>query len=235
MAAPGLLDRDALVALTKQALGGRNSGLMNDAWYVDRVNAAYGRICTFQGQVQTPGMSQPQFRVLRFFELYVDADRTISISTHNFVSPTTARTVYVDNVYSLTDDRRLIRKSARWMNKRNPDEGGVPRFWTPMGRGGVSGYYIHPRPLVSGDEISVRERVYQYPDALSTGAAAPVIPNAWHGAIWRAAAAEAAALIDWPEKETEMENSFMLFISRRRSPIEEAGAAGGRRHYNVGG
>lgn len=236
MAAPGSLTLTRLIALTKQALGGRDTGLMDDPWYTERINSAYARLCTFQGQVLSPGMRQPQFRVIRFFELYRDDDRTIASSgTTNFITPTTSEeVVYVDSVYDLTNDRPLKVRASRWMKDRNPDSLGIPRQWVPGGRQGVTGYYVFPRPSTSSDEISVRETTYVYPDELS-GAEVPVIPKAWHAAIWPAAAAEAALLIDWPEKESEMEARFMKFLAERRSPVEESGAAGGRRHFTVGG
>lgn len=236
MASPGAYTYEELVALAKQAMGGRNTGLMTDAWYGDRINAGYARLATFQGPVQAPGMSQPQMRVLRFFELYFTDDRTITsgLST-NLITPvaTADKVVCVDNVYDLTNDVHLRRKSRRYIDRRNPQGTGRPREWAPGGDGGA-GYYVYPIPGDASDEISVRETTYQYPDELTAGET-PVIPAAWHTAIWLAAAAEAALLIDWPEKENEMENRFMRFIAERRSPVEESGAGGGRRYFSVGG
>ena len=234
MASPGALTYEDLIALTKQALGGRNTGLMNDAWYGDRVNSAYSRLCTFQGPVSAPGLSQNN-RVIRFFELYDTDSRTISSGlASNFITPIAGadKVVFVDNVFDTTGERQLARKSIRWMMQRDPTHPGEPRSWTPGGQGNP-GYFIHPIPGVAGDEVTVQERTYQYPDALSAGES-PVIPSAWHAAIWRAAAAEAASLIDWPEKANEMETMFMRFLAERRSPVEESGAAGGRRYFTVG-
>lgn len=239
MAAAGNLDRDDLIALTKQALGNRTTGLYTDAWYIARVESAYSRLCTFQGVVMAPGMRRPRFRALRFFELYVDTDADIDAPlAHNFITPSTSGSVvYVDNIYDLTNDRSLHRKAIRYMHTQNPDTNGTPREWSPGGRGGVTGYYLYPVPTGATDtyDISVRERTYEYPAALALGSTVPVIPAAWHKAIWLGAAAEGATLADWPEKAAEMEQLFMTFISERRSPVEESGAAGGRRHFNIGG
>jgi len=241
MAAPGTLTTTELVALTKQTLGGRNTGLMTDAWYVERLNSAYARLCTFQGQVNSPGMRRPVLRVLRFFELYTRTDTTIvSGALDNYIEATVhldaGNTAYIDDVYDLTNDRPLQRKSSRYMNSRNPDDVGVPRSWSPAGRDATSaGYLIHPRPGVVADEISIRETAYNYPRELVESTQNPVIPGTWHRAIWLAAVAEAATVIDWPEKAQEYEQLFMTFIAERRSPVEEAGAAGGRRHFTAGG
>jgi len=235
MATPGAYTYEELIALTKQALGGRNTGLMTDAWYGDRVNVGYARLTTFQGPVQAPGMSQPQMRVLRFFELYSTDDRTIvSGLSNNLITPTATadKVVCVDNLYDLTNDVPLRRQSRRYMDRRNPQGTGRPREWAPGGDNGA-GYYIYPIPGNANEQISVRETTYQYPDEL-TATETPTIPSPWHTAIWLAAAAEAAALIDWPEKEAEMEGRFMKFIAERRSPVEEAGAGGGRRFFSIG-
>jgi hypothetical protein len=238
MAGPGSLTLTELIALTKQALGGRATGLLNDAWYTSRINSAYARLTTFQGMVQAPGMRKPQHRAVRFFELYEDDDRDITaaiVTTSNFITPTatSAQVVYVDNVYDLDNDRPLARKSVRHLNRRNPQETGTPQIWCPGGKG-ATGYYIYPIPSTSSEEIAVRERTYQYP-AVLTGADVPVIPAAWHTAIWYAAVAEGAALLDWVEKAEEYEGKFIQFIAERRSPVEESGGAGGRRHFSIGG
>ncbi len=240
MATPGELTSTELLALIKQSLGGRNTGLMTDAWYVARMNSAYARLCTFQGVVQAPGMRRPQFRALRFFELYHDIDDSIGDGlTDNFIiAPTglyTGSVVYVDNVYDLTNDRPLQRKSIRYMNTRNPDDLGLPRIWSPAGTGQQVGFYVHPRPGVPAEVIGIRNRTYNYPPLLSSGGQDPIIPGAWHKAIWLASVAEGAQVIDWPEKALEYEQLFMQFIAERRSPVEESGAAGGRRHFTIGG
>jgi hypothetical protein len=211
---------------------------MTDVWYTERINSGYSRVTTFQGVVMAPGMRRPQFRALRFYELYFDDDRAITtedVTSSNFITPkaTPAQVFYVDNVYDLTNDRPLRRRAIRYMNRLNPQTTAIPRVWCPAGKE-TAGYYIHPIPGDSTDEISVRERTYQYPVPLS-GTKTPVIPPAWHAAIWMAAASEGAALIDWPEKAGEMEQMFMKFIAERKSPVEAAGAAGGRRHFTVGG
>lgn len=238
MATAGALSYDDLLALTKQALGGRNSGLMTDAWYGDRINSAYARLCTFQGDVLSPGAAQVQRRVVRFFELYYTDTATISTGlSSNFITPThSAHTVcYVDDIYDLTNKRQIRRKSIRYMLGKDPTEtGSSPRMWCPSGAAGGTGYYLNPIPASTA--FSIRERVYVFPEALATGGANdPVIPAAWHPPIWMAAAAEAASLIDWPEKMQEMENMFTKFIATNRSPVEESGGAGGRRYFGVGG
>ncbi len=240
MANPGDLTTAELLALVKQALGGRNTGLMNDAWYTQRINSAYARLCTFQGVVQAPGMRRPQFRALRFFELYSDFDSTIGPTANNFSvavqGASFGSVVYVDNIYDLTNDRPLARKAIRYMNARNPDDTGTPRIWSPGGSLQQVGYFYHPRPASDGsDTIAIRERSYNYPDLLLSNGVDPNIPGAWHKAIWLAAVSEAAQVIDWPEKAAEYEQLFMAFIAERRSPVEESGAAGGRRHFTIGG
>jgi hypothetical protein len=177
-------------------------------------------------------------RVLRFFELYANDDRTLTtglVASGNFITPTASadKIVTIENIYDLTNDVFLRRKGMRWMDRQNPQRTGTPRNWVPGGDT-TPGYYILPIPSSSNEEISVRERTYQYPTLLAS-AMTPVIPAAWHAAIWKAAAAEAASIIDWPEKEQEMESAFMRFIAERRSPVEEAGAGGGRRYFSVGG
>ena len=237
MAAPGFLSTTELVALTKQTLGGRSSGLMTDAWYVSRLNSAYGRLVTFQGMVQGPGMRRPVYRVLRFFELYSATTKNISVSGDGFVCSSTQNTSYVDDVYDLDNDRPLQRKALRYMFARNPDDLGVPRSWAPTGNTFAAdvGYIVHPRPGVAADAISVLERAYIYPLPLDLTTINPKIPGTWHRAIWLAAVAEAATIIDWPEKAQEYEQLFMTFIAKRRTPVGEAGAAGGRRHFTIGG
>ena len=239
MAAPGTLTSDELVAATKQAVANQDTGLYTSAWYLARVNSGYARLTTFQGLVLAPGMRRPQFRALRFFELYADNDRALTttlFTSSNFVTPTatSAQVVYVDNLYDRTNNKPLERKSIRYMNSRDPEATGVPRVWCPGGKA-ATGYYVYPIASVTAEEINVRERTYQYPSALAAGSGTPVIPPTWHAAIWLAAAAEAASLMDWSEKAAEMEQRFMAFIAERRSPVEESGAAGGRRHFNVGG
>jgi hypothetical protein len=178
---------------------------------------------------------------VRFFELYQDDDHTLAIAdysgppTTNFTTPaSTTAFVYVDNLYDLTNSRPIQRKSLRYIDKLNPTQGGIPLRWVPAGRG-APGYLIHPVPTESGHVISVRERTYQYPVALESGNDVPIIPAAWHQGIVYAATAEAADLIDWPEKAAENEQKFTTFIAQRRSPLEESGAAGGRRHFVIGG
>ena len=239
MPQPGDLTTTQMIALAKQALGGRSSGLMTDAWYIDRLNSGYSRLCTFQGLVMAPGMRRPQFRVIRFHELYDDTDSTLTITSDNFISVrdglAAGSVVYVDNVYDLTNKRPLFRKATRFMNSQDPDDLGIPRSWSPAGSKGNTGYFIHPRPGVAGDVIAVRNRTYNYPKILVEGTQDPIIPGAWHKGIWIAAVAEGAQIIDWPEKAAEHEQLFMKFLAERRSPVEEAGAAGGRRHFTVGG
>ena len=242
MATPGELTTPELLALVKQSVGGRNSGLMTDAWYITRLNSAYSRLCTFQGVVMAPGMRRPQFRVIRFYELYEDVDHTLVIGTDNFIEVldglTADSVVYVDNVYDRTNDRPLKREAIRYMNSQNPDDLGIPRRWCPSGNHGSTGYFIHPHPGVTNDVITVRERTYNYPPELVDATPEiqnPIIPGAWHKGIWLAAVAEVADIIDWPEKSAEFEQKFMKFLAERRSPVEEAGAAGGRRHFTVGG
>lgn len=228
---------DELTTLAKQALGNKNVTSDSAAWYLARVNSAYRRICTFQGPVKRPGMRQPQLRVLRFFELADSITNTItSALTDNFVTPATSQAslFMVTDVYDTTNDRWMSRPGLRHMRRLNPDATGIPREWVPDGKGGVLGYRIYPRPSTSAEEITVREYVYKYPAALTSGGAAPVIPEPWHQAIWIAAAAEGARLLEWPEKAAEFESQFMEFLAERKSPMEEASSSGGRRWFTVG-
>ena len=237
MAEAGALSYDDLLALTKQALGGRSTGLMTDTWYQGRINAGYSRLCTFQGPVLAPGASESQRRVVRFNELYETDTHTIAPGlSSNFITPVhSAHTVfYVDNVYDITYDRRMRRKAIRYMKSRPRTTTGAPRMWAPAGDAGVVGYYVWPLPSTTAHDVE--ETVYVFPEALATGGANdPIIPASWHDAIWMAAAQKAASIIDWPEKAQEMEQMFMSFIATNRSPVEEAGGAGGRRWIGIGG
>jgi len=226
-----------LINRVKQVVGNRTSTAVNDAWYTDRINSGYRRLCTFQGPVTRPGMSQPQFRVLRFFELERRDARSLATATTNFVTPTASNVVYVVDIYDRTNNRGLKRSSKRELRRFDPDEGGTPRFWSPAGNAGTVGYEIYPYPTATTDAIDVYEYTYVYPTALASATDTPVIPEAWQPAIWMAAAAEAASLLNIPEKSQEMETRFTGFIAERKSPREEAaysGRAGARTNIMVG-
>jgi hypothetical protein len=153
--------------------------------------------------------------------------------TDNFIVPSLGAdiVVSVEDLYDITNDKTIQRRSRNYLNRRNPDEtGSLIRSWSPGGHNSV-GYFIHPVPTAA---VTVREKTYNYPAALTTNVA-PVIPSAWHQIIWVAAAAEGATLIDWPEKSQELEAYFMNHIAQHRSPVEESGGAGGRRYFSVGG
>lgn len=227
----------ALKDRVKQVLGNRTSTNVSDTWYGDRVNSAYSRLCTFQGMVSRPGITQPQFRILRFFELERRDTRTLSAATTNFVTPTATDTCVVLDVYDRTHDRGLKRTSTREMRRLDPDATGTPRYWRPAGNAGTIGYEVYPYVAASADAIDVYEHTYTYPVALASATDTPVIPAAWHPAIWMGAAAEAAELLDVPEKAQEMEARFIGFISERKSPREEAaysGRAGARSNVAIG-
>lgn len=229
------LTKAELRTLTKQMVGNRASATLTDAWYDTRVFDAYRRLATFQGQVPGPGARQPTYRRLRFFELQARTSRTLTTAlTTNFVTPSDTNACVVVNVYNATDNVPLQLESLAGMQNFDPDGTGKPRFWCPAGQGGTVGYYIDKRPGSSSDEISVYEYTYNYPGAFAGDSSTPVIPDAWHMGIVYAAAADAARLIDIPEKADELEAKFMQFISERKSPVEEAGyARGGSRRSTV--
>jgi len=223
-----------------QAVGNRTSANIDTAWYNARVLSGYRRLCTFQGAVQSPGLRQPQQRLLGFFELEDRQARSLTTAlTSNFVTPSPATDVVtVVDLYDRTNNRGLDRRARRELLTRDPDGTGRPRAWCPAGQGGVVGYYIDRVPLTSAtDDIDVYEYVYKYPSAMATDISVPVIPDVWHIAIAYAAGAEAALLLDMPEKNAELEGKFIAFISERQSPMEEAaksGLAGSRRFTPIG-
>ncbi len=223
-----------LKTATKQALGQRASTNITDAWYGERVNNAYRRLSTFQGLVRAGSAARPSFRVLRFHELETTVDHDITAAlTSNFVSLNS--TVFaIQNLYDLTNKRPMRRRGRREIERRDPTTPGIPYAWSPGGQTGVVGYYIYPKPADSSQEITIREYLYLYPVALVAAGDTPVIPLEWHQAIWHAAAAEGAFLLDWPERHEEMEQKFMTFIAERRAPGEENDAGGGRRYFIVG-
>jgi len=169
-------------------------------------------------------------------ELETTNSQTISTTlTDNFITPiSTGRDLYmVTDLYNTTDKRPVRRISKRKMQRLNPTETGKPRLWCPVGSLTGVGYRIYPIPSTSSQQITVREYSYYYPLILSTDSQEPVIPDEWHPVIWMMAAAEGALLLDWTEKEQEMEGKAKLFIASRKSPYEEASFAGGRTHFNV--
>ena len=182
-------------------------------------------------------MVQPQFRILRFFELEQRSARAISAGTSNFITPTASNVCVVTDIYDRTNDRGLKRVNTREMRRYDPDATGVPRYWRPAGDAGTIGYEVSPYPAAASSAIDVYEYTYNYPASLVNATDSPVIPAAWHPAIWMAAAAEAAEILDIPEKSQEMEARFVGFIAERKSPREESaytGRAGARSNIMVG-
>ncbi len=225
-------------ALT-QAMGGVTITTSTDAtWKNDRINNGYDRLATFQGEVKDPAAPRRQFRVLRFFELIDVTERSLSTSlTSNFVTPSIASTRKVHSVqdiYDKTNKRILSRKPMNKARRWNPDEDGKPREWAPAGESGAIGYYIRPRPQVSGDDITVREITYLRPALLSADTDEPVIPRDWHIAILYAAAEEAGMLLEQDKMVEKFGAKFIQYIAERRSPAEEAGMSGGLRWNTVG-
>lgn len=225
-------------ALVKQACGNRTSTTITatlGGWYDDRINEAYRRVCTFQGPVNRPGTDKQERRVLRFYELYDEASPVTyatGLST-NFITPQNTSVAFMQDLWDNTNDVWLERISERAMRRRKPTETGIPLEWTPDGRAGALGYRIYPIPSVAAEQIAVIEYSYSYPTAMALDATAPVIPAAWHMAIYYAAVSEAAELMNWTERKTEFENKFIGFIAEHRSPKEENARAGGRRSLNI--
>lgn len=227
----------------KQVLGNRthstSSITVDDTWYGERVNSAYRAVCTFQGLVTRPGARQPQFRILRFFELENRTSRTLTtVLTSNFVTPSMGVAVaYMQDIWDVTNARGMRRVSRREILGLNPNQDGTPRNWCPAGSAGVNGYYINPRPQTSTYNITVYEYTYNYPTAL-TSVATPIIPDEWHPCIWMKAAEEGAALLGLDVTEGEMRGAFKDYIAERKSPAEDSafsGLAGPRRSVTVGG
>jgi hypothetical protein len=235
---------------TKHAMSNRTATtgvVINDAWYTDRVNSGMRRLCSFQGMVTRPGMKQPQFRVLRFFELESRVVRPIdTTATSNYILPAIADSNFLDpprgvaaiiDVYDRTNARGLNRVSRREMMSLNPERTGRPRRWCPFGQDGQLVYAIDAIPATTSDEIEVYEWTYLHPVAMTDDDESPVIPEAWHVPIWYAAVAEAATLVDWPDRAQEYESKFMSYVAERKSPHEEAdvsGYAGARRNLSTG-
>lgn len=224
---------------TKQALGNVSSTTVTDTWYDSRVYSAYRRLCTFQGQVTRPGSVQPQFRVLRFYELEQRSSRALNTSlAENFVTPNSSNVFSILDIYDRTNDVPLRRMSRREWLALDPDDTGTPTRWHPGGKSGYMGYYIDKRPSAGdgSEDITVYEYTYQYPATLTLDTTEPIIPLEWHPAIWYGAVAEGAQLLDDSEKAAEYEALFIKFIAERKTPHEEAmtGYSGGRRYIPIG-
>lgn len=217
--------------LVKQAVGGRSSATITNGWYDQRIHNGYVRLCTFQGPVSRPGRAQPQFRVLRFFELEERTARSLTTSlTTNFVTAQAPASgnipMVVSSLYDRTNNISLRRPSRRDVLRLDPDATGRPTRWLPAGQGGVVGYFLDKIPVVASDNIDVYEYTYCYPVEMATDGTYPLIPPAWHEAIWLAAAVETAALLDMPEKADELNQRFLAFIAERKTPHEEASSSG---------
>ena len=61
----------------------------------------------------------------------------------------------------------------------------------------------------------------------------PAIPDEWHPPIWMAAAGEGAGILDWMDKQEEMEGKLLRYIAERKSPYEAASFSGGRTSFNI--
>lgn len=233
------LTKADLRTLTQQLVGNRTSTTLSSTWYDARVYSAYRRICTFQGSVNAPGLKQPAMRRLGFFELQERTSGSITTAaTTNFVTPAAgANVVAVLDIYDATNKRGLGSMSMSDARANDPNALGRPTRFCPAGKGSVIGYYIDRRPSVSTDNITTFEYAYMYPVALATDGTAPIIPDPWHMAIAYAAGAEAANLLDMPDKAQELEGRFMAYIAERKSPMEEAGyrgIGGARRYTSIG-
>ena len=230
------LTKADLRTLTKQLVGNRTSTTIDDTWYDTRVYNAYRRICTFQGPVQGPGIKQPSFRRLGFFELQSRDTRSLTTAlTSNFVTPIATNVVTVLDVYDRTNNRGLSAMNISDVRASDPDSTGRPTKFCPGGQGGAVGYWIDRVPASSTDNIDVYEYSYLYPTALVADGDYPIIPDPWHQPIAYAAASEAASLMDMPDKAQELEQRFISYIAERKTPMEEAGykGLGGARRFSI--
>lgn len=228
------MDRDALVVQTKRHTGNRSSSgtlTVDDTWYADRVNEAYRWVATFQGHVTRPGSERSQFRSLRFYELQDELSNTIaSASSTNFVEYQTGVFTLIA-LYDMTNDRYVPRRSERHLMKRNRTEtGAAPLIWAPAGDGNVAGYKVWPIPT---SDTSVIEYARMYPTDLGASDS-PVIPEAWHPLIHIKAGSLACDLLKMYDDADRLERKALEFIASRKTPVEEAMAAGGARWVPVG-
>lgn len=219
---------DQLVTLTKQHIGNRTG--VSDTWVLDRVNSAYRRLATWQGQVMRPGRKQPQNRVLRFYELEDYRDKVVGPGGSNFVAHAIT-TFSLLSLYDVTNGRKVRRTSRRSIEYRDPTDAGSALLWAPGGQGGLAGYYIYKTPVVA---TTLREYLYKYPETLVAAGAAPVIPEQWHDCIHMGAGAEAAGLLEMTDIEVKLEQMLTRTIAGRRTPHEEARSTGGSRYVFVG-
>jgi hypothetical protein len=188
-------------------------------------------------------MRQPAKRRLGFFELQARTVSSITTAaTSNFVVPAAevavpGSVVTILDIYDSTNNRGLGTMSMADARSNDPDAVGRPTRFVPAGNapGSAVGYYIDRRPSVVTDNIGIYEYTYNYPDAIAGDGDSAIIPDPWHMAIAYAAGAEAAILLDMPEKAQELEGRFLAIVAERKSPMEEAGyrGIGGARRYST--
>lgn len=223
-----------LRTLCKQALGNPSGTATSaDAWWNARINSGYRRLTTYQGYVDPK-----HYKVVRFYELMTTTARALTTAlTTNFVTPATTTNLFsVLDVQDRTTGYGMSRMSRKVALSLTPDLTGKPSRWCPWGQGGVKGYLLDRRPIAAAQEINVYEFTYHYPATLAADVDVPIVADEWHDSISYAATAEAARLLDMPNKQQEFDAKFLSSIAERRTPFEEGyqGLGGRAGRFAVG-
>lgn len=236
------MQKQELRQLVKQALGNRTSTLgtqTDDEWYDNRVLDGYRRLVTEQGITYGPGHRGVTRRVLRFPLLHTRKERTLDAAAFagngNWISNQSGVSLVFD-LYDRTNDQPLGRPPDAAFVGRDPDETGKILEWIPSAQDGVMGYRVWRTPSDADDTIDVYEFCLLEP-TLPLDTSEPATDPEWHLAIAFAGAAMGALLLDWPEKEKEMENRYADYLRSRFSMSERAdftGKAGRRTSIRVG-
>ncbi len=218
-----------LLEQTKELLSNRTSTTFDDAWYFDRINSAYKWLGTFDDMLPTG-----RKRSIRFSEFFDQITRTLSASpTTNFVA-NSANVFSLISLWDSTNSRRIRRKSARFIVRRDPADEGNILNWAPGGSDEsgtrVAGYRIWKKPDAS---TTVIESVYLVPETLAASSSiGPVIPDVWHDAIYLQAAAYGAFLMGLKAEAGDFRAAAVQITRDLRSYDDDAVAFGPRR-FNV--
>ncbi len=216
---------DDLLANTKGLLSNRASTVFDDTWYFDRLNTAYGWLATFDDK--TGGRK----RSIRFAEFYDQITRVLpALPSTNFVA-NSPNVFSILSLWDTTNARRIRRKSATFIANRNPAEEGSILNWAPSGSDEsgtrTAGYRVWKKPDVT---TTVIENVYLIPETLAASASiGPVIPAAWHDAIYLKAAAYAALLMGLKSEAADFHSAAVTVTRDLRLSADDSFAYGPRR------